>query len=342
MEEYDFNNYEDYNAENITEDENATVELVTGHQTHRSPLTDTLLVLNGAICLLGLVGNGLVIWIAGFRMRRTVTTTWYLSLAVSDFLFCAWLPFSMVVMARVHWPLGVAMCKLTSSVLFLNMFSSIFLLVLISADRCTVVVFPVWAQNHRTVQKAVIAIALAWIASAMLSAPSLAFRQVKGQGNSTQCYTSYRSLSTQRTVALSRFVAGFAIPLLLIVTCYSLILVRICSLQTARISRPIRIASVLVTVFFACWLPHHIFMFLEIEHQQHSLALLTAGQEVGATLAVAHSFLNPVLYVLMGKNFQKKLRQRPLLLRRMEYAMGEDGNAASRSLSMDAKASCQV
>ncbi|KAI4896094.1 hypothetical protein NFI96_009168, partial [Prochilodus magdalenae] len=56
-------------------------------------------VTNMIIFILGVAGNGLVIWIAGFKVKKSVVTTWYLSLAVSDFIFCSTLLFNVVYMS---------------------------------------------------------------------------------------------------------------------------------------------------------------------------------------------------------------------------------------------------
>uniref|UniRef100_A0A8B9ICZ8 G-protein coupled receptors family 1 profile domain-containing protein n=1 Tax=Anser brachyrhynchus TaxID=132585 RepID=A0A8B9ICZ8_9AVES len=39
------------------------------------------------ICLCGLVGNGAVLWLLGFRIRRNPITVYILNLAVADFTF---------------------------------------------------------------------------------------------------------------------------------------------------------------------------------------------------------------------------------------------------------------
>uniref|UniRef100_A0A4W4DZD1 G-protein coupled receptors family 1 profile domain-containing protein n=1 Tax=Electrophorus electricus TaxID=8005 RepID=A0A4W4DZD1_ELEEL len=132
-----------------------------------------LVVINAVIFLLGIVGNGVVICITGLKIKKSVNTTWYLSLAVSDFLLCFFLLFNVFYMATSDWTFEIFICKFMSFIMLLNMFSSIFLLVIISAVHCGAVMVPMWAQNQRTI------IMLAWIVSALLSTPSAIYRNIK-------------------------------------------------------------------------------------------------------------------------------------------------------------------
>uniref|UniRef100_A0A3B1JNC7 G-protein coupled receptors family 1 profile domain-containing protein n=1 Tax=Astyanax mexicanus TaxID=7994 RepID=A0A3B1JNC7_ASTMX len=135
-------------------------------------------VANVIIFILGVGGNGLVIWITGFKVKKSVVNTWYLSLALSDFLFCCTLPFSVIHVIMKDWIFGLFMCKLMFFAVYFNWFSSIFVLAIVSVDRCVLVKFPVWAQNKRTVRKASGITVLAWILSAVLSTPSFCFQDV--------------------------------------------------------------------------------------------------------------------------------------------------------------------
>ncbi|KAK9974671.1 hypothetical protein ABG768_022749 [Culter alburnus] len=340
----EYGNYIDYdNFSNITHEE---VSFPT--KVHNTCFTQVLclllLVINLIICLLGLGGNAVVIWIAGFGMKKTVNTTWYLSLALSDFIFCACLPFNIAYSVTSDWIFGLFMCKFTSFVMFLNMFSSIFLLVIISMDRCIAVMFPVWAQNHRTIGKASVLIVLAWIISAALSIPSIVFRDVQNYLGTNRCMNNYTSSQySHRIIAMSRFVFGFVIPFILIIVCYTVIILRLRATQMAKSNKPFKIMTALILTFFVCWLPYHTFVLIE-QNKTFSNEVITHGLTIGTTVAAANSFLNPVLYVFMGNDFRKKFRSS--ILSKIENAIGEDGRTISRYLSrsssVDARASTHI
>ncbi|XP_026178597.1 chemokine-like receptor 1 [Mastacembelus armatus] len=305
----------------------------------------SLMVVSGVIFLLGFCGNGLVIWISGFKMTKTVNTTWYLSLAISDFVFCACLPFSIANMAMEQWIFGHFMCKFVPSVMFLNMFSSIFLLVIISVDRCISVMFPVWAQNQRTVKKASIAVVLAWIFAIALTIPTMIFRDVKHHLGRAICFNRYDTdHHSHKIVAVSRFLAGFVVPFVIIIICYSIIILKLRTNRMTKSSKPFKIMTALVAAFFICWLPYHVFILLELNHNNHDHHILAIGLKVGTSLAAANSFLNPVLYVFMGNDFRRKFKSS--VLSKMENAMGEEGRTTSRYLSrsssMDGRASTHI
>uniref|UniRef100_A0A1A7W9M2 Chemokine-like receptor 1 n=1 Tax=Iconisemion striatum TaxID=60296 RepID=A0A1A7W9M2_9TELE len=342
MEFGDYNDY-DENTSYIYPNNNDTVsEQVSLPKT--PPLRDSvwvcLIVVSVVIFFLGFFGNLLVIWISGFKMRKTVNTTWYLSLAISDFVFCALLPFNIAFMVMEEWIFGVFMCKFTSSVMFLNMFSSIFLLVIISVDRCVSVMLPVWAQNQRTVKKASFVVAVAWILAVGLSVPSMIYRDV----HKNSCFNNYPSQHVHEIIAGIRFVTGFLIPFIVIIICYSIIILKLRNNRMTKSSKPFKVMSALIVAFFVCWLPYHIFILLELNRHHYDHNVLTAGLKIGTSLAAANSFFNPVLYVFMGNDFKQKFRSS--LVSKMRHAMEDEGRTTSRYLSrsssMDNRASTHI
>ncbi|KAM9446659.1 chemerin-like receptor 1 [Clarias gariepinus] len=302
-----------------------------------------LLVVNVVIIMLGLVGNGVVIWIAGFKMKKTVNTTWYLSLALSDFIFCATLPLNTFYLVTSDWIFGQFMCKFTSFVMFLNMFSSIFLLVIISVDRCIAVIFPVWAQNQRTIKKASVIVFLAWVFSVSLSVPPLIFRDIQHHLDRTRCHNNYNSHDTHNSILICRFIFGFLMPFLIIIVCYSIIIFKLRSNQMAKSSKPFKIMTALIGTFFLCWLPYHTFMLAELTHG-FPIEIIALGLKIGTSIASANSFLNPILYVFMGSDFRRKFKNS--ILSKIENAIGEEGRTTSRYLSrsssMDARTSTHI
>ncbi|KAM9172022.1 C3a anaphylatoxin chemotactic receptor-like [Pangshura tecta] len=139
--------------------------------------------------ILGLLGNGLVIWVAGLKMKRTVNTVWFLHLAIADFLCCMSLPFSIVhLILHEYWPYGHFLCKVIPSAIILNMFASVFLLTAISIDRCLMVMKPVWCQNHRNVRLATVMCGCIWLLAFIMCCPAFLYREtVKDESGKTVC-----------------------------------------------------------------------------------------------------------------------------------------------------------
>ncbi|NWQ85692.1 C3AR protein, partial [Burhinus bistriatus] len=140
------------------------------------------------VFIIGIPGNGLVIWVAGLKMKRSVNIIWFLNLAVADFTCCLSLPFSIVHLAlHEHWPYGWFLCKIIPSVIIFTMFASVFLLVAISIDRCLLVMKPVWCQNHRTVKFVSLICSGIWILAFIFCCPVLHYRKTTTHDGKTEC-----------------------------------------------------------------------------------------------------------------------------------------------------------
>nr|XP_025033879.1 mas-related G-protein coupled receptor member H-like [Pelodiscus sinensis] len=123
------------------------------------------------ICLLGLVGNGIVLSFLGFRIKRTVFTIYVLNLAASDFGFLLCLAVS----RTVHVTPLFHLKDLTKSLDLLLVFTystSLYLLTAISAERCVSVLFPIWHRCHRPKHLSAIICALLWALSGLLTGVS--------------------------------------------------------------------------------------------------------------------------------------------------------------------------
>ncbi|XP_041743062.1 C3a anaphylatoxin chemotactic receptor-like [Coregonus clupeaformis] len=269
------------------------------------PIRVVSIVIYSIVCILGIPGNAFVIWIAGVKMKRTVNTVWFVNLAVADLLCCFSIPFRIaVIKLELNWPFGEAMCKVMPSVMYLNMFASVFTLVLISLDRFVLVIPPVWAQNHRKITLAWLQCGLAWFLGMLLSLPDMIHNQtINIDDNLIRCCSSSFSFSSHMQAKIfSRLVLGFLVPLLVIAVCYLLIGRRV-SRGRFKSQRVLQVILSVVAAFVVCWLPYHIIVLL-ILYRLESFEVV-ALYPLGRSLAYVNSCLNPILYVFIGQDFKE-------------------------------------
>ncbi|ELK18459.1 N-formyl peptide receptor 2 [Pteropus alecto] len=316
------------------------------------------LVVLGVTFVLGILGNGLVIWVAGFRMARTVTTLCYLNLALADFSFTSTLPFLMVSMAmNDNWPFGWFLCKFINIVVDINLFGSVFLIAFIALDRSICVLHPVWAQNHRTVSLARKVILVPWILALVLTSQIFIFMGIvnDGRGN-TYCtfnFAPWGANQTERTEAavtiltargIIRFVIGFTTPMSIVAICYGLIAAKIRKQGTIDTSRPLRVLTAVVVSFFICWFPFQLIALLRTiwirKLFERKYPILDILLNPVRSLAFFNSCLNPMLYVFVGQDFRKRLIHS--LPASLERALTEDSAPSSDTTTKPVSSSTEA
>ncbi|NWW45778.1 C5AR1 protein, partial [Pedionomus torquatus] len=278
-----------------------------------------ILALYALIFLLGVLGNGAVIWVTGFELRRTVNGVWFLNLSMADLLCCLSLPFLALPLARDHhWPLGHFACKVVPSLTILNMFASVLLLMAISIDRCMLVTQPVWCQNHRTLALARVACGAAWFLATLLTLPSFIFRTTRYDvfSEKTTCVLDYQAVGhhqhlTELITSITRFLCGFLMPFVVITACYSLLLARIHSRGFTRSWKAIKLILVVIISFFVCWLPYHVVGLIIASSHPHSTLFKGAleADPIVTGIAYINSCVNPIIYVVMGQDFKDKFQR---------------------------------
>ncbi|XP_008492016.1 chemokine-like receptor 1 [Calypte anna] len=283
-------------------------------------------------CILGILGNGLVIAIITLKMKKSVNAVWFLNLAVADFLFNIFLPINIAYTAMSYnWIFGTVMCKLNSFLLILNMYTSVLLLTTISFDRYISVVFPVWSQNHRSTNLACTVSGIIWTLGIIMSCPSLVFRDTARDRDSVVCFSNFSlsrnkshqalALVRHQTVNITRFLAGYILPITIITSCYVAIVLNLRRNRLAKSKKPFRIIVTIIVTFFLCWSPYHLLNLLEIEPQMVPRSVFEVGIPLTTALAASNSCMNPVLYVFMGQDFKKF---KVTILSRLVNALSED------------------
>ncbi|GLD66072.1 chemokine-like receptor 1 [Lates japonicus] len=293
-------------------------------------LNTVALIIDSLAFVLGVLENGVVIWVIRFKMKKTVNTVWFLNLAVADFLFAAFLPFSMTYMALTHWPFSKFMCKLNSTIIYLSMFASVYILVVISLDRCVSVVWPVWTQNHRNVRRASCVSLGVWVLALIFSTPYFIFRDTYVE-NITICFENFALSDDYETpsvielgqfrhqaMTITRFLLGFAVPFTVIVFSYAVIIHRLRRNRTlaTQSNRPFKIIAAIITTFLLCFGPFHITSLLDMVYftdyfnGSETLSLVIAfSYPIATSLAFLNSCLNPLLYVFMSQDFKDKVHK---------------------------------
>ncbi|KAK1804866.1 hypothetical protein P4O66_019127 [Electrophorus voltai] len=264
--------------------------------------------------IFGIPGNSVVIWMAGFRVKANVTNVWLVNLAVADLIFCMTRVTSLIKnIFYDYWPFGVFLCKFNGFFKYANMFCSVFFLAVISLDRAICVWWPVFTRQHRTLCIARLVSLGVWIAAVIFSAPYYVYRQVyTGKNNLSKCSLEMKEATegdnTAKVALYSiRFLCGFLLPFLVILSCYALTAVGIQRMQSARKSRPLRILVSLVCAFFLCWGPYHCLLLAKMVDRKSQV--VKVGLPIAKCLAYFNSCVNPFLYFCMGLDMRQRFRQ---------------------------------
>ncbi|OCT73304.1 formyl peptide receptor 2 [Xenopus laevis] len=264
--------------------------------------------------ILGIVDNGLVIWIAGFKMSKRVNSIWFLNLAIADFVFDIFFPFLITETAMEgRWPFGQIMCKVIFTVLHLNMYVSTFFLVIISVDRCISVWCPVWSTNHRSSRLATIISAITWMLCLVLSSPYFAFYTTEHDEseNVMYCvpiyaYDYHTDKWRYKILLITRFVVMFLVPFSIILLCYALIILKVRRRRQIKgSSRTFNVIITIVNCFFFCWFPFYFLPLLEFMNVKMSATGEFVMLNIACCLAFFETCLNPVIYAFIGHDFKK-------------------------------------
>lgn len=281
------------------------------------------------VCLLGLFGNSLVIYVVlRYSKMHTVTNMYILNLAIADECFLIGIPFLITTMSLHGWAFGSAMCKAYFITTAINQFTSSIFLTVLSADRYIAVCHPISSPRFRTPLIARLVSLSSWAVSALLMLPVFLYattvrKDESGEDENYTCNifwsfntTSGRIVDEQTAFTFYSFLLGFAVPLSLILIFYILVIVRLRSVgprgtersQSKRKShrKVTKLVLTVITVYVLCWLPYWV--------TQLALINQPSGRQSESTviihlltncLSYSNSAMNPVLYAFLSDNFKK-------------------------------------
>ncbi|KAM6942554.1 leukotriene B4 receptor 1 [Xenentodon cancila] len=275
--------------------------------------------------LVGTPGNLLVIWtILRHVKQRSHTVVLILHLAAADLLVLITLPLWIYSLVR-SWVFGETCCKAMVFMINACMYSSVFLITVMSVERFMAVRYPFASANWKRKQALNKVLLALWTAAFLFSIPVIPTQVVGDDLGEEQClYRIYTSVAQELVCVLLETVVGYILPFFILVVCYGCLCSRIIQM-TYRSKRKstVLIASVVIA-FAICWTPHHIgnilsLIILAISNPENNTATYndTANnlETVRSTMVFVaggmvfiSSTINPILYMFAARSFRTSLR----------------------------------
>nr|XP_028594343.1 mas-related G-protein coupled receptor member H-like [Podarcis muralis] len=253
-------------------------------------------------CCVGFLGNGTVIWLLVFHIRRKPFTTYILNLAVADFAFLL----SLEIYAFTRFP-DYVLHSIAFCLLSFTYNTGQLLLTAISIDRCLSVLFPIWHRCVRPTHLSTTVCALIWVLSCLLGVMLYILENY---------YTFPYWLSETGQYVLTGLLC---LPLMTISTV--ILFIKVCFKSHPR-KRGRLLTVILLTLLF--------FLVLAFPLNALLLVLSFVGLNIPGLFHYAilcaslNSCMNPYLYFLVGR--RKGGQSRESLLAILQRVLNEEEN----------------
>lgn len=309
----------------------------------------TLCLLLLTIFFLAIPGNLLVGWVIGTsRQALTPSDVYLIHLTIADGLMALTIPFLAVALVK-GWIFGDFMCKFLQLIIEANFYTSILFLACISIDRYLVIVHASESLGSRKRMCSWFLCAAVWALGGALALPALFNDATKLESDPQTMICSKNfdigsSTSWRLATRVFRHVFGFFLPLSVMITCYSITIIRLLRTRGFQKHRAMKVIIAVVIAFLLCWTPYHITMvvdtFLRADLVPFDCAVrrsVTTALDTTNSLALLHSCINPVLYAFVGEKFRRNMTR---LFRRKVERMS--GSKFSRSTSQTSESNGAV
>ncbi|XP_062408019.1 succinate receptor 1-like [Sardina pilchardus] len=273
---------------------------------------------------LGFLGNLVVVLGYPLCLQEWRSTNVYLyNLAVSDIICVCALPRLSYLYANNMEETSPFNCVLNRYILFVNMYSSVLFMALVSLDRYLLLRHP--ARDHilLTPRMAVYASVLTWLLVNLEITPLLYYAVNNNvHTNGTECNDFASLSSTWGFLGYSLGLTVFAYILPLVVLFWST--EKIASMLKMQVEafhqretsyrRPLRVVRAAAYMFLLLYLPYHIMRNIRILTQllvgsvsECTFVKIEAVYIITRPMPYAHSVINPIFYFLMTECFREQL-----------------------------------
>ncbi|XP_076837770.1 cysteinyl leukotriene receptor 2-like isoform X2 [Brachyhypopomus gauderio] len=279
----------------------------------------TYVVVFSLVFIFGLVGNvGALYVFCKLSVKNRLSTIFLINLSASDLVFILTLP------ARIGFylshsegagpsrgatPLAFA-CRLSAFFFYISMYCSILFLTALSVCRYLVLAGRVRLQTSEACRRARVVCGAIWVV--VLGGNALYVAVVSGYGMEMEgCMEprGQRSWGLLYKLNLLVLVTCFALPLAVVVACYSLMIRHVLKTRAGQRRRDVALISLVLSIFCLCFLPYHVQRTLHLHYVVHGRAtceLLTALQKtvvVTLCFAAVNSCLDPLIFLYVGHGF---------------------------------------
>ncbi|XP_069507445.1 P2Y purinoceptor 1-like [Ambystoma mexicanum] len=275
------------------------------------------------VFLAGILGNGLGLWNLCVNWKKwNSLNVLVCNLGVADLLYVITLPFFASYYIRKEvWVFGLPFCRVARCLFHVNLYASIGFLTCISVQRYLGIVHPMkMLGRFQTLRHSFLVSAVVWIWVIIQILPDLVF--MKTDNNTLRCYdsTGNDSLSTYLPYSFIMMVTGFLIPFMIIIGCYSHVLVVLWknkNIDPALKERSVKLVIIVMVLFSVCFFPYHLFRALNLLSRvwqlqgicSQTLNNIYVTYQVTRGLACMNSAINPLVYLVTNENFVSKLRK---------------------------------
>uniref|UniRef100_A0A7N4P199 G-protein coupled receptors family 1 profile domain-containing protein n=1 Tax=Sarcophilus harrisii TaxID=9305 RepID=A0A7N4P199_SARHA len=253
------------------------------------------------VASLGLLGNGVVLWLLGFHIRRTPFSVYIFNLAGADALFlcCSFLDSFMSLVTCFASIIHTVIIYLQ----YMSYTTGMSLLAAISTERCLSALFPIWYRCHRPKHTSAAVCAGLWALAGLIEVTE---------------FVTWKYLVPHRfcDFFIIYFLWFLLLTCVLCVSSLTLLLRVQCSSQRRRPPRLYLLVLLTVLVFLLCGLPWGVRIFI---YNRFGIELIP--DSLHQPLACVNSSVNPFIYFFVGKRGHKRREPLRLVLQR---ALGEE------------------
>ncbi|KAM4690572.1 B2 bradykinin receptor-like [Rhinophrynus dorsalis] len=276
------------------------------------------------VFVLGFIENSFVLIILSLHKSRCTVAEIYLgNLAAADLLFVCGLPFWAIYFSyNYYWLFGGFLCAFLISLIRINLYGSVCFLTMVSFDRYLALVKTMSFGRMRRVRCAKFICVIIWVFAVTATLPKSIFQTVQYfPDRDIKLCNNEASDDMIIAINIMEVILGFLIPVAVISFCSFHIIKVLRNNSIAKLQKIKREkkATVLVLtvflVFLICWLPFNIHVVVDTLDLFGLLPTCPAydflfiSERLSECFYMSNSFINPLLYVMVGNNFRKKIKE---------------------------------